>query len=181
MNSKKTEIEVKVRVASLPAARRKLIALGARRESPRALERNLLFDSPAQELRRRGVLLRLRRAGRRSVLTMKVPAPGDPAFKVRAETEVEVGDFAAAEEIMHGIGLQPVFAYEKYREVLRLGRVRVMLDETPIGCFLEFEGAPAAIDAAAGRLGFSRPEYIRESYQSLFLQARGRGDMVFVR
>ncbi len=175
------EIEVKIRVGLLPPWREKLLGLGAERESPRELERNLVFDSPRGSMSKRGILLRLRRQGKRSVLTMKTPAKPDAVFKVRQETEVEVSDFSAMEKILGRIGLRPFFIYEKYREVLVLDGVRLMLDETPIGNFLEIEGDPAAIDAAAARLGLSRGDYITDSYYRLFLLSGRSGDMVFAR
>jgi adenylate cyclase class 2 len=175
------EIEVKVRVASRPVLRKKMLALGAKKQCPRSLERNLVFDSPAGELRERGILLRLRGVGGRGILTMKTAVQGDPAYKVRAETETAVADFAAAEAILRGIGLRPVFVYEKYREEFSLGRVQLMLDETPIGVFLEIEGEPTRIDATAMRLGYSRSDYLSASYLQLFLSSGGEGDMVFAR
>ena len=58
------------------------------------------------------------------------------------------------------------------------------LDETPIGTFLELEGAPQAIDRAARALGFSSRHYIRGTYWSLFQasrrgRARARKNMTF--
>ena len=181
MNTKSClEIEVKIRIGALPPWCGKLLALGAEVQTSRALERNLVFDTPRRRLKRSGILLRLRDAGGRSVLTMKMPARvQDEAYKVRDETEADVSDFAAAEKILRGIGFRPFFVYEKYREVFRMGRVGVMLDETPIGNFLEIEGDPAGIDEAAARLGFSRGDYIRDSYYQLFLLTGRTGDMVF--
>jgi hypothetical protein len=52
----------------------------------------------------------------------------------------------------------------------------VTLDETPIGCFLEIEGAPRWIDLTARRLGFQKFDYITASYGRLyqeFSKARG--------
>jgi len=57
--------------------------------------------------------------------------------------------------------------------------VGVMVDETPIGNFLEIEGDPAGIDAVAARLGFARSDYITDSYHRLFLLSGRSGDMVF--
>lgn len=177
---KRLEIEVKVRVAALEPWRARLVGLRAERCLPRTLERNLVFDTPAGALRASGVLLRLRRCGGRSLLTLKTPAPGsDPAYKVRDETEAGVADFAAMEKILLGIGFRPIFAYEKYREGFRLEGAQVLLDETPIGAFLEIEGEPAAIDRVAARLGFARADYVTDSYYRLFLLSGGRGDMVF--
>ncbi len=176
---KRLEIEIKVRIGPLPPWREKLAALGASVETPRQLEWNQVFDAPGNVLRERGVLLRLRRCGEQSILTMKKQAQRDAAYKIREETEAAVSDFAAMEAILRGIGFNPFFAYEKYREVLRLGGVLVMIDETPIGNFLEIEGEPAAIDGAAALLGFSRGDYITDSYYRLFLATGRSGDMVF--
>ena len=173
------EIEIKVRVGALPPWHEKLLGLGADVLSPRALERNLVFDTPENLLREQGHLLRLRRQEARCTLTMKMPAQRDSAYKVREEIELEVSDFSAMEMILLRIGLRPFFAYEKYREVLRMDGVRIMLDETPIGNFLEIEGEPAAIDTAAAGLGFSRSDYITDSYYLLFLLSGHSGDMVF--
>lgn len=173
------EIEIKLRVDSLPPWRGRLLAQGAAIAGPRALERNVVFDTPDGTLKERGILLRLRRQGQRSVLTMKAPARPDAVFKVREETEADVSDFSAMEAILGALGFHPFFVYEKYREVLAVDGAQVMLDETPIGAFLEIEGAPAAIDLVAARLGFSRADYLSDSYYRLFLLSGGTGDMVF--
>ena len=175
------EIEVKIKVESLPPWREKLIALGAAPQSPRAFERNLVFDTLRNVLKKRGMLLRLRAAGGRNILTMKLPVRPDAVYKIREETETEVGDFQKMEMILRGIGFRRFFAYEKYREVLLLEGVRVMLDETPIGPFIEIEGEPAAIDGTAALLGFCRDDYITDSYHRLFILSGRSGDMVFPR
>ena len=136
----------------------------------RILERNLVFDTPGRELKEQGILLRLRRAGRRNSLTMKTPAGQSSAYKVREETETIVSGFAAMKKILRGIGLRTVFTYEKYRETFRLGGVLVMLDETPIGDFLEIEGAAAGHRRCGRAPGlFSAADYITDSYRRLFL------------
>jgi adenylate cyclase class 2 len=175
------EIEIKLRVGPLPPWREKLIALGAEVVCPRGLERNLVFDTPRRRLKKSGILLRLRRMAGRSVLTLKTPSRAETIYKVRRETEADVSDFAAMADILGGIGFRPFFTYEKYREVLQMEGVGFMLDETPIGNFLEIEGDPAGIDAAAARLGFSRSDYITDSYHRLFLLSGRSGDMVFAK
>lgn len=175
------EIEIKLRVGPLLPWREKLAALGAEVRCPRGLERNLVFDTPRRRLRKNAMLLRLRRDQGQSVLTMKKPARADAGYKVRQETETVVSDFAAMAAILDGIGFRPFFTYEKYREVLQLGGVGIMLDETPIGNFIEIEGDPAGIDTAAARLGFSRSDYISDSYHQLFLLSGRSGDMVFTK
>ncbi len=176
---KRLEIEVKVRVAALPPCRKKLLALGAELAQVRIREHNLVLDTPGHGLKQQGILLRLRRAGKLSSLTMKTPVGQASAYKVRAETETVVADFAAMKKILRGIGLRTVFTYEKYRETFRLGGVLVMLDQTPIGDFIEIEGLPPAIDDVASRLGFSPADYITDSYRQLFLGTGRSGNMIF--
>jgi adenylate cyclase class 2 len=59
-----------------------------------------------------------------------------------------------------------------------------MLDETPVGVYLELEGTPHWIDLTARRLGFQESDYITASYGRVYLDwcaARGckPGDMTF--
>ena len=44
----------------------------------------------------------------------------------------------------------------------------MVLDETPIGNFLELEGPQRWIDEVARQLGYSRREYIKDSYAALY-------------
>jgi adenylate cyclase class 2 len=181
ITEKKLEVEIKVRVSGPESWRRKVLALPAVPRVARGLERNIVFDTRQGDLKREGILLRLRQQGGRALLTLKQPAGGDSLYKVREETEVRVSNFAAAEKIMRAIGLQAVFIYEKYREVLQAQGTQLMIDETPIGTFIEIEGPPERIDAVAARLGFSSTDYLRDSYYQLFLRSGGTGHMVFAR
>ena len=72
--------------------------------------------------------------------------------------------------ILEGLGLSPQFEYEKYRTEYHgnPGIGIVLLDETPIGAYLEIEGNPRSIDAAAKALGFCKRDYITSSYGRLY-------------
>jgi adenylate cyclase class 2 len=74
--------------------------------------------------------------------------------------------------IIERLGLGPVFRYEKYRtEYRQPGRAGIaMLDETPVGVYLELEGTPHWIDRAARKLGFADKDYITASYARLYLE-----------
>jgi adenylate cyclase class 2 len=70
--------------------------------------------------------------------------------------------------------------------VYRFDDVEIAIDETPIGCFVELEGDPEAIDGLAARLGCTPERYILETYHELHeaeAAARGvpAGDLVFER
>jgi adenylate cyclase, class 2 len=45
----------------------------------------------------------------------------------------------------------------------------VLVDETPIGNYLELEGPPRWIDQTARLLGFTHADYITRSYGYLYL------------
>lgn len=195
-SARRHEIEIKLRVKDLPALRRQLRALHARLLR-RVHERNILFDTPRQRLRKRGQLLRLRferplggRPARvRAVLTYKGPghplraalpaarlshasAPLTRRYKIREEIETPVAQPATLARILSAIGLVPSLRYEKYRSTYRLpglGSLLIELDETPIGVFLELEGPPRSIDRASRRLGFGPGDYLVSSYAGLYL------------
>jgi adenylate cyclase class 2 len=77
---------------------------------------------------------------------------------------------------LRAIGLRPSFRYEKYRSTFRLAGLHLDLDETPVGVFLELEGAPRSIDRVARSLGFVPREYINGTYWDLYAaDCRRRG------
>lgn len=101
-----------------------------------------------------------------------------PGYKIREEYETRVSDREAVSRVIEGLGFRPCFRYEKFRTTYRLPGIRnlkVEVDETPIGLFLELEGPRREIDRAATRLGFGRAEYITKSYGALFMEEVGVG------
>jgi adenylate cyclase, class 2 len=182
----KFEIEIKLRLPSdLSKIRRSLRKLGFRIEKARSLETNALFDKPKALLGKKGQLLRLRRVGADTVLTYKGPSKNG-RYKKRHELELHLSESGVMEEILEQLGYKTVFHYEKFRTEYHKPRDagKVLLDETPVGNFLELEGNPRWIDRTARLLGFSRADYITGSYGYLhMLHCRERGiqprDMVF--
>jgi adenylate cyclase class 2 len=198
------EVEIKLRIADLPALSQKLRGLGVQ-SGVRVFEQNVLYDTPESDYRRRDQLLRLRletpapgsvpkrrprvfkRARPRAILTSKVPVTDirPRRFKEKIETEVMVSNPAVWQRTVQKLGLREGFRYEKYRTSFRFGGAHLDLDETCVGDFLEIEGPPAAIDRIARRLGFSRRDYIRATYWDLYVEdcrRRGRktGNMLLV-
>jgi adenylate cyclase, class 2 len=167
----KFEIEIKLRLPDkLEKIRRALRDQGFRVSKSRTHESNVLFDTPQRVLRSHGKLIRVRRVGVHTLLTYKGPAqPG--RFKKRREIEMRFPDAYALEQIFNEIGYHPIFRYEKFRtEYAKAPSTgKVLLDETPIGNFLEIEGSPRWIDGTARVLGFSTADYITRSYGYLYL------------
>ena len=151
------------------AGRRLLRAAGFRVSKRRVFEANTLFDTGRGALRRKGCLLRVREAGPQGILTYKGKAVAGK-YKDREELEVEVSDPRRLSEMLARLNFLPSFRYEKFRtEYRRPGETGVAaLDETPIGVYLELEGAPVWIDRSARRLGFTESDYSTASYGSLY-------------
>jgi len=207
------EIEIKLRVRDVAALRARLKRLRAREISPRTHESNTLYDTPKKDLRRRGQLIRIRieqaassfvkgrsNENTAALLTYKGPSPLSPNgrktgrhfkirshFKIKDETEVSVAGADQMAGILRALGLHPVFRYEKFRTTYALPGIRglkIELDETPVGIYLELEGPFAGIARGARLLGYRRQDYLKETYGSLYLAVCRRcglkpGDMLF--
>jgi adenylate cyclase, class 2 len=177
--SSPVETEAKIRVASLAPVRRRLATLGGRRLSPRSLEINTLFDGPSGSLRAAGRSFRVRSYGKTGSVTLKGAATIEGGLKSRVELETSVGAPDVLAQILEGLGFLPQFRYEKYREVWTLRGVVICLDETPLGSFIELEGARASILRLAPKLGVSEGEFMSASYPALWFEAGRTGPMVF--
>lgn len=175
----RVEREIKLRTAGPEAARTALARLGARSVLPRHFEDNVLLDDETGRLRAGGRLLRIRRTPDGGRLTYKGPRLDSGEVKAREEIEVAVGDPDALQSLLAALGLRPVFRYQKYREGFSWNGVEIVVDETPVGTFLEIEGSVDGIRAAATALGYAAEDYITDSYAGLFFAAGGTGDMVF--
>ncbi len=177
------ETEIKLAFFDAAAARSSLRSVGFRLSRRRVFEANIVFDGADQAIGEAGCLLRIRSAGLRSTLTFK-GAPTFDKHKSREELEMEISDATALASIFGRLGLKPVFRYEKYRTEFIFEDGAAMLDETPIGVFVELEGPPEWIDRTAARMGFPQERYITASYASLYFELYRRlgkepGNMIF--
>lgn len=167
------EIEVKFRVRDLKALEAQLSQLGFRCKTPRTFERNILFDTPARELRGTRQILRLRRYGDRWVLTHKQTTPNDSPdarHKERIETETVVEDGEAVASIFRVLGYTSTFVYEKWRSEWADSEGHCVLDETPIGQYAELEGPREWIDRMLATLHVDQADVTLLSYGRLFEQ-----------
>jgi adenylate cyclase, class 2 len=167
----KFEIEIKLRLnGNLSEIKHSLRDQGFRVSKSRAYESNVLLDTSQRALRSHGKLIRVRRVGARSVLTYKGPSEAGK-YKKRHEIEIPLTDAFGLEQILNEMGYHPIFRYEKFRTEYCKGpgNGKVLLDETPIGNYLEIEGSPRWIDRTARALGFSASDYITRSYGYLYL------------
>jgi adenylate cyclase, class 2 len=183
--SSKREIEIKLLVTNLRDILGRIGQTGAVPRG-RVFEQNALFDTLDSSFWRHGRLLRLRtqipapgngsRGGpRTTILTAKSPPSARSIsskrmpYKERLEIELEVKKPARWPHALEELGFRAGFRYEKYRTSFRLRGLHLDLDETPIGVFLELEGAPAAIRRTARALGFAPKDHLRATYWDLYV------------
>ncbi len=180
------EIELKFPVADPQALQARLPLLGFHLVTPRTYEHNTLFDTPTRDLRARREVLRIRQYGTLCTVTHKrLPdqqAPVDiTRYKIRIETETIVAEREALAEIFRQIGYVPVFIYEKYRTEWSHSinpnsdtAGHLLIDETPIGNYVELEGPTDWIDRTLAELNVDPATSLTDSYGKLFLDWKQR-------
>lgn len=182
MTTNNLEIEVKIKVDDLKKIKGKIIKLGFRTISPYSFEHNILFDTKDERLKKNKLLLRLREIEGKYIVTFKRPAElsqNSSHYKIKEEKEIEVSDYENVKSIFTGLGFKVFFIYEKYREIFDNGNVKIMMDHTPIGDFIEIEGDAEEIDKTAAQLGYGQSDYITDNYMTLFKRKHKTGFMQF--
>lgn len=162
------EIEVKFCVKDLEQIEVRLQRLKAKQVQARIHEYNLRFDTPAGELARQSIILRLRR-DTAFHLTLKTGNTLLDGVSQRREIEFKVSDFEAARVLLEALGYQVSMVYEKYRAIYRLESVLITLDEMPFGGFVEIEGPDGGgIQETSNKLGLNWDARVLASYADLF-------------
>lgn len=165
------EREIKLRFDSVEEARLAVAAAGATPTRCRRLQEDALLDDAHDTLKARRCVLRVRVESGRSLLTFKGPVQASP-MKLREEIETIVGDGETMLRCLEALGYSVWFRYQKYREEYALGDVIVAIDETPVGVFIELEGAEQGILEATRALGRSPEDFVLDSYRTLFMAHR---------
>jgi len=184
------KLEIEIKLATGDLSRIRAAGFDLRPEQARHFEDNWLLDTSDQTLLKRGAALRLRSALDRKVLTYKGPVQsGDSPIKIREEIEFEAsGKVDSVIDLFERLGYKRAFRYQKYRTGYRLRidgiDLQVVLDETPMGDFIEIEGNEAAVRRIITESGFRSEEVVKESYPELqAARCRDRGlpleDLVF--
>lgn len=161
------EVEIKFRIDDLKALTRALNRARFKLITRSTHEMNSLYDLPGQQLRARGELLRLRKYGKKWVLTHKSKGKSG-RHKVRVELETDVENGKQMDAVLRALGFAPTFRYEKYRAEWGDGTGHAVVDETPLGNFGELEGPARWIDRIARALGIAPRNYITQTYADLF-------------
>jgi len=161
------EIEVKIRIDDIKAIREKILSLDANLEKDRFYEENTLYDFPSQDLYYKQQALRLRKMNKKIFIAFKGTPQKSRKFKIREEYETEVKNEKQVRKILKSLGLIPVFQYQKHRTIFKKKQLKIYLDETSIGNFIELEGDREEIVRFAEALGVSKKEFIKLDYIQL--------------
>ncbi len=174
----KNEIEIKFLLDDPISFKRALIALGAQKKSER-YEWNIRLDGADNSLLAAGKMLRVRRTEANGVTKYVITVKVDPknkvstAYRIRREIEFEaVGNGDTIQALFDALGYQPVWHYEKRREVFLWNTVEIDLDQMPYGWFAEFEGQPDVIEALVTELNWINKPRVLLSYQEIFQAVR---------
>ncbi|MCK4555258.1 MAG: class IV adenylate cyclase [Candidatus Aenigmarchaeota archaeon] len=170
------ETEVKIKVENFNHIRKKLLELGAKKES-NVFEKNTLFDDGQRSLMKKDCLLRLRQ-DRKTKITYKGPRHLHD-MKSREEIEFEVSDIGRAKALLERLGFSKSLVYEKKRETWRHGKIEIVLDEVPFGKYMEIEGGKKEIISFAKKLGFSESDFTTKTYFEIAKEKGIKGDIVF--
>lgn len=163
------EIEKKYRLTKKQREEvwRRLPRIGAKRKGEE-FEVNTLYAGATLDVGRS--VLRLRRVGKRGILTYKERFPTRSAIKHQREDETRVDDPDAMELILDALGFTPALVYEKRRETWRLGKTEIVIDELPFGLFMEIEGTEQGIRDVESKLAIKRLRTEPATYPQLSLE-----------
>ena len=114
-------------------------------------EVNIIY--PLEALSGRQGVVRIRRVGDTTLLTLKRRMPGASNVKRQVEYETAVADAGALSKILSALGLTAKLIYEKRRSVWTLGNAEVVLDVLPFGKFVEIEATESEIGRIEDLIG----------------------------
>ena len=188
--TKEMNLEIEVKLAGGDLNRFRKSGLALQLETARHFEDNWLLDLPDQSLFKQGAALRVRSVDGKGSVTYKgiVRQTHESRLKVREEIETAIEEPERLIELFERLGYRRSFRYQKYRTGYTLsieGReLKVVLDETPMGNFIEIEGDEGTVLKALDEAGFSTADIIRDSYPELqAARCKARGlpleDLVF--
>src|SRR5689334_19467394 len=160
------EIEKKYRLTAEQRDRvlQRLQEVGAE-DRGEEFEENTIYGGGS--LKRGTSVLRLRRVGKKALLTYKERLANASLVKHQREDETPVGDPAAMALILDALGFKPLLVYEKRRRTWSLRGTEVVIDELPFGLFMEIEGDEQDIDEAEQALEVAGVSAEHDTYPQL--------------
>ncbi len=163
------EIEIKILEIDVTSIRQKLKKLGAKKTFDGKMH-TIVFDTPDEQLKKKGLFLRLRQEGNDVHLCFKGQKDSSKKFKVREEIELTVSSMKDMIIVLEKLGFVKKFEYAKHREQHKLAKTSFDIDTyDKIPTFLEIE-APTEkeVENAVKALGYSMKQTTNVSAGELF-------------
>ncbi|OHB85866.1 MAG: hypothetical protein A2Z38_02010 [Planctomycetes bacterium RBG_19FT_COMBO_48_8] len=172
------EIEVKLKVNSLPEVEQKLAEVGAEFLAEQ-LQTDYFFDDANAALTTTDRCLRLRRqsvAGSESFFLTYKGAKEKSNLKKRQEIEIEISEAESTQKLLSALGYKRILVVEKKRRLWQLGGCSVALDQLPLlGDFVEIEGPDDdTINDVQQSLNLTYLTHIAKSYAQLTKEERDK-------
>ena len=123
----------------------------------------------------------------RTTLTVKVKLNEKTNFFKRREMETGIDAVEQVMAMMPFLGFTKKISWEKKRQSFLMrttDNIKLFLDETPMGWFLEIEGDEKNIEAAIAKLGLQESKRINKAYLGLWEEYKkinniAKEDMMF--
>ena len=167
------EIEIKFGVKNLDETRLRLKKLGARLVW-KGVEESRFFDTPTNDLRKKGQVIRLRKnENYKNTLTIKISSAEDgKRYKIKNELEITIDNINTAQKILRSLGFtKEFFRYKKHREHWELSHASIELDKTRGGCFVEIEASKQTIGRLAKKLDLDWAQSTTKGYVSILKES----------
>lgn len=160
------EIEKKYRLnlKQRQAIERRLREVGATKHELE-FEENTIYGGGRLDLG--GCALRLRRVGKRAILTFKQRLPTQSPIKHQIENETIIEKPEAMNAILQSLGFRPALVYEKRRRRWQLGKAEIVIDELPFGLFMEIEASEREIGRVEKKIGAETLPPVMQTYPTL--------------
>lgn len=130
------KLEVELKAPAPRGIEKKLLSLGAKKLGT-TTQKDTTYDRPGEPLRKKGITLRIRKEGKKIILTHKSKSKSK---RVKAKEETELVVTPAMEVLLGGLGYHPAFHKEKKRTEYSLKGVTVCVDQVKgLGKWLDFE------------------------------------------
>ncbi len=130
MSKKEVELKLELAPASLPALKKVPLLRALKVPSKRTSEISVYFDTDKHKLRRNGLMLRVRRIGKRRVQTIK--AAGNAVPFERDEWEAEIAGEEPDLSLACGTALEPLVNAKLRRQLKPLFETRVHRTVYPV-------------------------------------------------
>lgn len=152
-DNKETEIKIEI-TADRDEFEKKVLALNPV-VSEEVLERTIRFDTPTEDLRQKGIFVRVR-SGFKNVWTVKQKIEGvadADKYRQRNEWEIEIEDLEKARQMLKTLGFDKELIMEKYRKKFTLPKAEIVIDRLPFGTYAEIEAEKDEIERLTELLG----------------------------